>query len=37
LRLVDPRRLDRWQWLDVRRRGIGSSDAAVAMASIESG
>ncbi len=31
LRLVDTRRLDRGQWLDVRRGGIGSSDAATAV------
>src|SRR3546814_18552153 len=28
LRLVDTRTLDREQWLEVRRGGIGSSDAA---------
>jgi len=31
LRLVDTKRLDRRQWLDVRRNGIGSSDAAAAV------
>lgn len=31
LRLVDTRTLDRGQWLDVRRGGIGSSDAATAV------
>lgn len=31
LRLVDTKRLDRKQWLDVRRNGIGSSDAAAAV------
>jgi putative phage-type endonuclease len=31
LRLVDTRTLDRQQWLEVRRGGIGSSDAAVAV------
>lgn len=31
LRLVDTRTLDRGQWLEVRRGGIGSSDAATAV------
>ena len=31
LRLVKTNDLDREQWLDVRRRGIGSSDAAAAV------
>src|SRR6185312_509120 len=31
LRLVDTRTLDRRQWLDVRKGGIGSSDAAAAV------
>lgn len=31
LRLVDTRTLDRRQWLEVRRGGIGSSDAAAAV------
>lgn len=31
LRLVSTREMDRAQWLDVRRRGIGSSDAAAAV------
>lgn len=31
LRLVDTRELDRQQWLEVRRGGIGSSDAAAAV------
>ncbi len=31
LRLVDTRKLDRGQWLEVRRGGIGSSDAATAV------
>ncbi|MGY3041428.1 putative phage-type endonuclease [Rhodanobacter sp. TND4EL1] len=31
LRLVDTRTLDRHQWLDVRKGGIGSSDAAAAV------
>lgn len=31
LRLVDTRSLDRGQWLEVRRGGIGSSDAATAV------
>jgi putative phage-type endonuclease len=31
LRLVDTRTLDRQQWLEVRRGGIGSSDAAAAV------
>lgn len=31
VRLVDTKRLDRQQWLDVRRNGIGSSDAAAAV------
>lgn len=31
LRLVDTRTLDREQWLEVRRGGIGSSDAAAAV------
>lgn len=31
LRLVDTRELDRKQWLEVRRGGIGSSDAAAAV------
>ncbi|EIL97351.1 YqaJ viral recombinase family protein [Rhodanobacter sp. 115] len=31
LRLVDTKRLDRQQWLDVRQGGIGSSDAAAAV------
>lgn len=31
LRLVDTRELDRQQWLEVRRGGIGSSDAAAAI------
>lgn len=31
LRLVDTRTLDRQQWLEVRRGGIGSSDAATAV------
>ncbi len=31
LRLADTRTLDREQWLDVRRQGIGSSDAAAAV------
>lgn len=31
LRLVDTRTIDRRQWLDVRKGGIGSSDAAAAV------
>ena len=31
IRLVDTRTLDRQQWLDVRKGGIGSSDAAAAV------
>jgi putative phage-type endonuclease len=31
LRLADTRALDREQWLEVRKRGIGSSDAAAAI------
>ena len=31
LRLVDTKRLDRKEWLDVRQGGIGSSDAAAAV------
>ena len=31
LRLVDTRTLDRDQWLEVRKGGIGSSDAAAAV------
>lgn len=31
LRLVSTREMDRAQWLEVRRRGIGSSDAAAAV------
>lgn len=31
LRLVDTKKLDRGQWLEVRQGGIGSSDAAAAV------
>lgn len=31
LRLVDTRTMDREQWLEVRKGGIGSSDAAAAV------
>lgn len=31
LRLISTRELDRQQWLEVRRRGVGSSDAAAAV------